>query len=71
MLRRSRQAASEPHRGYLIAPEVEPTFVRLASQEIEIVLPDKVFRRVYCVAGYNRITRCRERRIGAVPEQRE
>src|SRR6266511_5868220 len=31
---------------YLIAPEVEPTFVRFTTEEVEIVLPDIVLGRV-------------------------
>src|SRR4029453_15978040 len=48
---------------YLLAPEVEPRFIRLAPEEVEIVLADKVLR---CIEWVLEVAACERSSKGSV-----
>ena len=71
IVRRSRQPASSPQRNYLVAPEVETTNIGLTTEKINVVLPNKIVRRVDDVSMNNGIAQTCEHCISLVANQRE
>src|SRR5439155_7704318 len=58
-------------RQYLVAPEVEPRLVGFATEEVDVMLPDKIIGRVNRVAARDSIARGRENCVRLIREQRE
>src|SRR4030095_12315993 len=55
----------------LVGPEVEATFIRLATEEVQVMLSHEELCRVDGVARNDGIARGGEDRIGHIREQRE